>query len=117
MGRRSAVDKWRERMSAAPFKALQNVTSLDGLLAVILGGELLPTQRRFLFDSVPEQEDRLIRVKGYMGPLGCAKTATICAAGLLRSLLIPGSRLLVSRMTYGTLETTVQARFLEQIYR
>lgn len=84
---------------------------LDGLARLIVHEKkpLLPTQREFIFS--PE------RRKLYMGPVGCAKTSSLCASVIVPALLYPGSRWGVFRAYWWTLETTTLKRFLECLGR
>jgi hypothetical protein len=54
---------------------------------------------------------------GYMGPKGCAKTSTICAAGFLRALLQPGSKGFIGRQDYNDLKGTTRLRMSEMLGR
>lgn len=85
------------------------VDGFDGLLRLLLGGDPLPTQYRFICD--PD------RIRAYKGPAGCAKTSTLAAAGLLRALYMPGSKGFVSRNDYNDLMDTTAQRMEEMIAR
>lgn len=82
---------------------------VDGLIRLMLGGEYNPTQRAFIYDPS--------RIKGYMGPAGCAKTSTLAAAGLARALFQPGSKGFVSRNDYNDLMDTTALRMQEMLNR
>lgn len=82
---------------------------LDGLLRRMLGGPLVPTQKKFIYDPT--------RIKAYKGPAGCAKTSTIVAAGLTRALLQPGSKGLIARYDYNDLMDTTALRAEEMLGR
>ena len=68
-----------------------------------------PTQREFIYDPHP--------FSLYMGPKGCAKTSTICCAGMLRAVLQPGSKGLVARRDYNDLKQTTKLRLQEMLSR
>ncbi len=101
----------RERLVEAKRKSEKQVvlSGLDDLLKLLVGGELNPTQRAFMYDPA--------RLKAYKGPAGCAKTSTICGAGLARALLQPGSKGLVSRLDYNDLMDTTKRRMEEMLLR
>jgi hypothetical protein len=105
--RKSNLERLQEQKRKSP-KALQ-LSSIDDLLSLLLGGPALPTQRDFIYSS-----DRL---RAYKGPAGCAKTSTICALGWLRVLLVPGFRLFVSRNDYNDLLETTMGRMTEMLNR
>lgn len=84
-------------------------TDYAGFVELLLGGRVLPTQRRFI--------DSLEGMKAYKGPAGCAKTSTIAAAGLLRAIYQPGSKGLVGRRDYNDLAETTHLRFVEMVDR
>lgn len=99
-----------ERLKDAKRVKTQPVTlDFDGLLRLLLGGKENPTQREFICDDT--------RLRAYKGPAGCAKTSTICAAGLLRALLQPGSKGLVARLDYNDLLGTTALRMQEMLGR
>lgn len=85
------------------------LNGLDDLLKLLVGGELNPTQRAFIYDPS--------RLKAYKGPAGCAKTSTLCAAGFARALLQPGSKGLVARFDYNDLMDTTALRLEEMLVR
>ena len=101
----------RERLQEAKRQATPQVVldGLDDLLKLLVGGELNPTQKAFIYDPT--------RLKAYKGPAGCAKTSTICAAGLARALLQPGSKGLVARYDYNDLMDTTALRLEEMLSR
>jgi hypothetical protein len=80
-----------------------SVDDLARLFIAGLKGELLPTQREYVFS--PE------RIKWYSGPVGCAKTSTLVASIVLPAMLYPGGEYMLSRWTYGSLEETTMKRF------
>jgi len=105
--RKSNLERRRDaRRGAGPQVAL---SSVDDLLTLMLGGPPNPTQRAFIFDNSFS--------RAYKGPAGCAKTSTLCAAGLLRALLIPNSRGFVSRADYNDLMDTTLQRMQEMLER
>lgn len=71
--------------------------------------ELRPTQRAFIYDDAPRT--------AYCGPAGCAKTTTIVAKELIRCLLHPGHKSLLSRLHYNDLLATTARRCDEMINR
>lgn len=101
----------RERLLDAKKKSGPQIVlnGLDDLLKLLVGGDLNPTQKAFIYDST--------RLKAYKGPAGCAKTSTICAAGLARALLQPGSKGLVARYDYNDLMDTTALRLEEMLSR
>jgi hypothetical protein len=111
--RKSALEKLVEAKRKRPKP--ESMT-LDELMLMLLDGgrskatrEANPTQRQFIYDST--------RIKGYMGPAGCAKTSTICAGGWLRALMQPGSKGLVARANYNDLTDTTALRMQEMLNR
>ena len=104
--RRSALERFKE---AKQGEAKAAEVDIDGLFAMLLGGAINPTQRAFAYSSA--------RMKAYMGPAGCAKTSTGCAAGLMRALLQPGSKGLVARADYNDLMDTTALRLEEMLGR
>lgn len=111
--RKSAVERLREakRKKQGPIQL-----TFEGLLLLLLDGDrepeqrvMLPTQRDFIYDPA--------RIKAYKGPAGCAKTSTICAAGLMRALFQPGSKGLVSRYDYNDLMDTTKLRMEDMLAR
>lgn len=82
---------------------------LEGLFTLLLGKPMRITQRKFIYDPA--------MYKAYMGVVGCAKTSTICAAGLARALLQPGSRGMVGRYDYNDLMDTTALRLQEMLQR
>lgn len=101
----------RERLADAKKTQTPQVIlrSLDDFTRLLLGGPELPTQNRFI--SSPS------RVKAYMGPAGCAKTSTVCAAGWLRALFQPGCKGAVIRADYNDLMDTTALRMEEMLNR
>lgn len=89
------------------FKETQ--LDLDGLITLLMGGPVLPTQKRFIFS--PDEG------KAYKGPAGCAKTSTLCCAAWLRALLQPGSRGIICRHDYNDLYKTTMLRMEEMLSR
>ena len=105
--RKSIREKLQDaKKSKEPQLKLQ---SFDELLALVLGGPPLPTQYRFITDDA--------RLRAYKGPAGCAKTSTLMAAGLMRSLYTPGSKGYVSRHDYNDIFSTIGERFFTMIDR
>lgn len=104
--RKSNLEKLRDAKRA---KAEPLTLDFDGLLKLLLGGDFNPTQRAFIYDSA--------RIKAYKGPAGCAKTSTLCASGLARALLQPGSKGLVARYDYNDLTDTTALRMEEMLHR
>lgn len=111
--RKTAVERLRD---AKRKKVSKVEMTFEGLLLLLLDGDrapdqrnILPTQRKFIFDGS--------RLKAYKGPAGCAKTSTICAAGLMRALFQPGSKGLVARYDYNDLMDTTKLRMEEMINR
>src|SRR6478609_6588440 len=74
---------------------------IDGLLKLMCDPRraldenraLMPTQRNFIYDT------RF--VVGYMGAAGAAKTSSLVASGFIRALMVPDSRILISRYDYN----------------
>jgi hypothetical protein len=111
--RKTAVERLRDARRKKPQKVQ---LTFDGLLLLLLDGDrapedrqILPTQRKFIYDYG--------RVKAYKGPAGCAKTSTICAAGLMRALFQPGSKGLVARYDYNDLMDTTKLRMEDMLAR
>jgi hypothetical protein len=97
--RKSAHEKLQDARRASVGGALPAFTSLDDFYAYLLGGPMNPTQKRFIYGSE--------FARAYKGPAGCAKTSTLAAFAIGRALLVPGSRIFVSRANYNDiLETT-----------
>lgn len=69
--------------------------------------EINPTQWLFGIDGEA--------VTGYMGPAGCAKTSTLMMKAMLRALLKPGFKGLVSRLDYNDLMGTTAKRLEEMV--
>lgn len=80
---------------------------VDGLAALMCGGPLLPTQKRFIFDTDPR--------KWYVGPIGCAKSTSLVTSILLPAILFPESRWIIARWTYPALEHSTMETFDEII--
>lgn len=83
---------------------------IDGLAQHLLGGPMLPTQRRFIYGTE--------RVRGYMGPAGVAKTSSMACSAWLKALLVPGSMNFISRADYNDLmDTTLKTvdRMLQKL--
>lgn len=97
----------RELRRDARKKVEPRELDLNGFFWLILGDTFNPTQQAFIYDAA--------RIKGYMGPAGCAKTSTLAATGLGRSFIQPGSRGLVARYDYNDLMGTTAKRFEEMI--
>ncbi len=87
----------------------KQITGIDGLLKLMLGGRPLPTQYRFIMSNE--------RWRAYKGAVGVAKTSTLACAGLLRCLLNPGYRLVVCRYDYNDLMGTTAERMMEMLMR
>lgn len=112
----SRVEKVRRAARNARVGEQQEskVLDLEGLARLVVSGDsarsvLLPTQREFIFSP--------IRRKWYVGPVGCAKTSSLCASVIIPAMLYPGSRWLVARWTYWTLQETTMKRFYECLER
>ena len=101
----------REKLQDAKKEKQEQIKlqSFDELLTLILGGPPLPTQYKFITDTA--------RLRAYKGPAGCAKTSTIVAAGLMRSLYTPGSKGYISRHDYNDIFSTTGERFFQMIER
>ena len=97
--RKSAYEKLREAKRTS-HKAL-SFDGLDQFYTHLLGGPANPTQAKFLYGTE--------FCRGYKGPAGCAKTSTLAAFALGRALLVPGSRIFVSRNNYNDLMDTTLA--------
>lgn len=97
--RKSNLEKLREAKQKN-FKPVE-LDGLAGALKLLLGGQPNPTQEAFVY----AQDE----VRGYMGPAGCAKTSTLIATGMMRSLFMPGSRGVVARWDYNKLMGTTMA--------
>lgn len=104
--RKSNLERLREKNKKEVVR--QEVT-LDGLLGLMLGGPPNPTQREFIYDPT--------EIKFLKGSAGCAKTSTIVAAGMLRSLLQPGSKGFFSRHDYNDLMDTTMQTAVEMLNR
>lgn len=100
----AARSRLRQRGEFAPVKL-----DLEGLLGRIIGGPPNPTQREFVFSAE--------RVALFMGPVGSAKSTSLCASVIIPALLYPGSNWFVGRLNYWTLEETTQRRFLDCLDR
>lgn len=105
-----------EKRIEAKRKGAQDITmTMEDLMLLLLDGgpkdqrQANPTQRAFIYD--PD------RIKGYMGPAGCAKTSTLCAGEWLRALLTPGHKGLVARANYNDLMDTTGLRMTEMLNR
>lgn len=90
--------------------------TMEELFLLLLDGDrlkeertALPTQRMFNMDPS--------RIKGFMGPVGSAKTSTLCSGAYLRALLTPGSKGLVARANYNDLMDTTGLRMQEMLNR
>ena len=94
--RKSAYEKLRDAKRKQDKQLV--LASIDDFYAHLLGGPMNPTQKRFIYGSE--------FCRGYKGPAGCAKTSTLAALVIGRALLVPGSRLFVSRNNYNDLMTT-----------
>lgn len=100
--RKSNLEKLRE----AKNRQMKPVElTEEGLLELLVAPnkkpnerKLNPTQRELIYESC--------RIAAYMGAAGVAKTSTICAAGLIRALTVPDTRLLVGRWDYNKLLLT-----------
>ena len=108
--RQSNLDKARYQAKTERYKRQGKVvTDLEGLIGIILGGNPLPTQTRFVLSHE--------RIKWYVGPVGCAKTSSLVASVLVPAMLYPGSRWFIGRSTWWTLEQTTLQRFYECLDR
>lgn len=115
--RKSSLEKLRE---AKRKKATQVQMTLEGLMLLLLDGDrepedrsANPTQAKFILEPPADG----FTAKAYKGPAGCAKTSTIVAAGILRSLFMPGSKGLIARQDYNDLMDTTAGRFMQMIER
>lgn len=106
--RKSAYEKLRDAKKAQESKAL-SLDSLDDFFAHLLGGPMNPTQKAFIYG----QEF----CRGYKGPAGCAKTSTLAAKAIGKALLVPGSRIYVSRLNYNDILTTTWVTFQKMLDR
>lgn len=97
------------RAAAAGAVVKNHDADFDDLLARICGGPTLPTQRDFIL--APD------RVGWYVGPVGSGKSIALVGSVLFPALLYPGSRWLVARATYWTLEETTLRAFTEACER
>lgn len=97
--RQTAVDKYVAAENAK--KKNVEIRSLDDLIALMLGGPPLPTQKAFL-----EAEDVWC---AYKGTIGSAKTTAGVTKVLFRLLTLPGSKGLIARGDYNDLlDTTMR---------
>lgn len=103
--RKSAFEKGRE---LAHKQVATELNGLEDLLKLMLDGKrpyvdrkVNPTQLEYCLSGE--------RLKAYMGPAGCAKTATGCADIMTRALLMPGTQWFVARRDYNDLlDTTLR---------
>lgn len=91
--RKSSFERLKEAKKRNDSKLV--LTGVEGLYEHLLGGPMLPTQRRLIYGNE--------LVRAYPGPAGCAKTSTLAAFGMGRALLVPGSKIFVSRNNYNDL--------------
>jgi hypothetical protein len=94
--RKSLFEKMKEAKKRNDVQL--QLQGIDDLYKHLLGGPMLPTQQRFIYGSE--------YCRGYKGPAGCAKTSTLAAFGWGRALLVPGSKVFVSRNNYNDLMDT-----------
>lgn len=99
--RLSELDKLQRQNAPEPA----TLADLDALLAHLLPEnpktgkrEPTPTMKAFIYDDS--------FLKAYMGPAGCAKSTTGCLAIILRCLVQPGCKALITRNDYNKLIAT-----------
>lgn len=112
--RKSKSEKLRD--AKRPKAVKQAEMTPMGLFLLLLDGDRSPADRQ----ANPTQLaffNSTARVKGYMGPAGCAKTSTICAAAWMRALFVPGSKILVARNDYNDLMDTTKLRMEDMLAR
>lgn len=109
--RKSAYEKLRDAKKAGEQKQLiLGAGGIDDLFTLLLGGQMNPTQRAFIY-----ADNTRFHAKGYKGPAGCAKTSTLAASALATALLVPGSRIFISRQNYNDLMDTTLAAFQQML--
>jgi len=91
--RRSNLERLKEAKKVSSPQLVLN--SIDAFYENLLGGPMLPTQRAFIYGKE--------FARAYKGPAGCAKTSTLAAFGWGRALLVPGSKIFISRADYNDL--------------
>jgi hypothetical protein len=103
--RKSNFEKMKEAKKRQDTKLV--LTGIDDLYKYLLGGPMLPTQRRLIYGSE--------FARAYPGPAGCAKTSTLAAFGWGRALLVPGSKIFVSRQNYNDLMDTTMGDMIAML--
>ncbi len=91
--RKSSFEKLKEAKKREDKQLVIN--SIDEFYQSLLGGPMLPTQKRFIYGKE--------FCRAYKGPAGCAKTSTLAAFAWGRALLVPGTKLFISRADYNDL--------------
>lgn len=107
--RKSAVEKLREANSKkrGVAREIRGTHLVADLATLMLGGEPRPTQLAVLEDPTEDI--------AYMGHAGAAKTATGVCKILMRAILEPGSRFLITRKDGNDLKTTTMTEAKRQI--
>jgi len=105
--RRSKLEQLRDQKRKEMKPTTLN--SVDEFFKLMLTGDLNPTQKAFIYS--PD------RIKAYKGPAGCAKSATLCAAGLARAVFQPGSKGFISRHDYNDLQDTTKQEMTKLLNR
>lgn len=103
--RKSNFERLKEARRVQNSNLILN--SLDEFYGSLLGGPMLPTQKRFIYG--PEL------CKAYKGPAGCAKSSTLAASAMGTALLVPGSKLFVSRADYNDLMDTTMGDMIAML--
>lgn len=108
--RKSAYEKLKDAKRSNQKQAAFGTDGGDGLeqfFEHLLGGKMNPTQKLFIYGNE--------FCKGYKGPAGCAKTSTLAASALGTALLVPGSRIFISRNNYNDLMDTTLAAIQQMV--
>jgi len=103
--RKSSFEKIKEAKKRNDVKLV--LSGIDDLYKFLLGGPMLPTQRRLIYGTEFG--------RAYPGPAGCAKTSTLAAFAWGRALLVPGSKIFVSRQNYNDLMDTTMGAMIAML--
>lgn len=103
--RKSYFEKLKEAKKRNDTKLV--IDGIDGLYQHLLGGPMLPTQRKLIYGEG--------LARAYPGPAGCAKTSTLAAFGWGRALLVPGSQVFISRANYNDLLGTTMGAIIAML--
>jgi phage terminase large subunit len=100
--RKTARDRYVESRAKAQQKRTTEIRDFDDLIALMLGGPAIPTQKRFIY--APDF------ACAYMGAAGGAKTTAGVVKVLFRLLTLPGSKGVIARANYNDLlDTTMKS--------